>query len=78
MRGKHIAILGLAVAGSIEVSSGAIRASSGSSWYDRVLSNITDKNQVVEVDAKALKGLDRWPLTPGEGRWTVPPATTRK
>ncbi len=29
--------------------------------------NITDKNQVVEVDAKALKVLHRWPLAPGEG-----------
>jgi DNA-binding beta-propeller fold protein YncE len=29
--------------------------------------NITDKNQVVEVDAKALKVLHRWSLAPGEG-----------
>ena len=32
-----------------------------------VFINITDKNQVVEVDAKALKVLHRWPLAPGEG-----------
>jgi DNA-binding beta-propeller fold protein YncE len=29
--------------------------------------NITDKNEVVEVDGKALKVLHRWPLAPGEG-----------
>ncbi len=29
--------------------------------------NITDKNQIVEFDAKALKVLHRWPLAPGEG-----------
>ena len=32
-----------------------------------VFINITDKNQVVEVDARALKVLHRWPLSPGEG-----------
>lgn len=32
-----------------------------------VFINITDKNQVVEVDAKTLKVLHRWPLAPGEG-----------
>ncbi len=33
-----------------------------------VFINITDKkNQVVEVDAKALKVVHRWPLAPGEG-----------
>src|SRR5438445_7247121 len=32
-----------------------------------VFINITDKNQIVEVDAKALKVLHRWPLAPGEG-----------
>lgn len=32
-----------------------------------VFINITDKNQVVEVDAKALKVLHRWSLAPGEG-----------
>ena len=32
-----------------------------------VFINITDKNQVVEVDGKALKVLHRWPLAPGEG-----------
>jgi DNA-binding beta-propeller fold protein YncE len=32
-----------------------------------VFINITDKDQVVEVDAKALKVLHRWPLAPGEG-----------
>ncbi len=32
-----------------------------------VFINITDKNEVVEVDGKALKVLHRWPLAPGEG-----------
>jgi DNA-binding beta-propeller fold protein YncE len=32
-----------------------------------VFINITDKNQVVEVDAKALKVVHRWSLAPGEG-----------
>jgi len=32
-----------------------------------VFINITDKNQVVEVDATALRVLHRWPLAPGEG-----------
>ena len=32
-----------------------------------VFINITDKNQIVEVDAKALKVVHRWPLAPGEG-----------
>ena len=29
--------------------------------------NITDKNQIVEVDGKTLKVVHRWPLAPGEG-----------
>ena len=32
-----------------------------------VFINITDKNQVAEVDAKALKVVHRWSLAPGEG-----------
>lgn len=32
-----------------------------------VFINLTDKNQVAEVDAKALKVLHRWSLAPGEG-----------
>jgi len=32
-----------------------------------VFINITDKNEVAEVDAKALKVIHRWPLAPGEG-----------
>lgn len=33
----------------------------------KVFVNITDKNQVVEFDAKTLEVLHRWPLAPGEG-----------
>lgn len=32
-----------------------------------VFINITDKNEIVEVDAKGLKVLHRWSLAPGEG-----------
>jgi DNA-binding beta-propeller fold protein YncE len=32
-----------------------------------VFINITDKNQIVEVDGKGLKVVHRWPLAPGEG-----------
>jgi DNA-binding beta-propeller fold protein YncE len=33
----------------------------------KIFINITDKNQIVEVDAQTLKVLHRWPLTPGVG-----------
>ena len=32
-----------------------------------VFVNITDKNQIVEIDGKALKVVHRWSLAPGEG-----------
>jgi DNA-binding beta-propeller fold protein YncE len=33
----------------------------------KVFVNITDKNQIVEFDARTLEILHRWPLAPGEG-----------
>ena len=33
----------------------------------KVFVNITDKDQIVEVDGETLKVLHRWPLAPGEG-----------
>jgi DNA-binding beta-propeller fold protein YncE len=33
----------------------------------KIFVNITDKNQIVEVDGQSLQVLHRWPLAPGEG-----------
>jgi DNA-binding beta-propeller fold protein YncE len=35
--------------------------------HGRIFVNITDKDQIVEFDARTLKILHRWPLAPGEG-----------
>jgi DNA-binding beta-propeller fold protein YncE len=32
-----------------------------------IYNNLEDKNEVVEIDSKTLKILNRWPLAPGEG-----------
>jgi DNA-binding beta-propeller fold protein YncE len=33
----------------------------------KIFVNITDKDQIIEVDGETLKVLHRWPLAPGEG-----------
>jgi hypothetical protein len=49
------------------LASGARRAAAVSDGKGKVYVNLTDKDQIAEVDAETMKVTHRWPLAPGTG-----------